>query len=66
MSVKMVLKNWQGPKKKKKSKKESNLEEGKLFPSNFYIVDFGDSFWREKNARLERELNSQTVFKNPE
>ena len=24
------------------------------FPFNFYIVTFGDSFWREKNARFWR------------
>ena len=28
----------------------------------FYIVDFGDSFWREKNARLRREFNFSTPF----
>ena len=27
------------------------------FAFNFYIVDFGDSFWGEKNARLGREFN---------
>ena len=29
-------------------------EKGTDFARNFYIVDFGDSFWREKNARLKR------------
>ena len=32
------------------------------FPFNFYIVDFRDSFWGEKNARLERDFNSLAPF----
>ena len=32
------------------------------FPFNFYIVDFGDSFWLEKNARLGCDFNSLPPF----
>ena len=32
------------------------------FPFNFYIVTFGDSYWREKNARLGHYFNSLAPF----
>ena len=34
------------------------------FPFNFSIVTFGDSFWREKNARLRRDTNSTLISLN--
>ena len=38
-------------------------EKSSDFAFNFYIVHFGDSFWREKkNARLRREFNFSTPF----
>ena len=27
------------------------------FPFNFYIIDFREGFWQEKNVRLGREFN---------
>ena len=32
------------------------------FPFNFYIVNFGDSPWQEKNAHSRREFSSLTPF----
>ena len=44
-------------------KKDKRVEKKRTdFPFNFYIVNFGDSPWREKNAHSRREFSSLTPF----